>query len=921
MTPVRVALADAVHAASTTPARAARAGRPGRHRRRDGGPTWWPSSRRRRLARRGGWRSTWVAGRVGRGCGGPDTDRGRAGGRVGDDALRGRHERAPGHRARRGRGHRSVLERIGERPDFATVFVTPPHAGALEDVVRTVDEVLHPAGVARVRGRVRRSGRTARSSRRAAVSLLAGHVGPLVPARARRRAVGGRRGPGAAGLARRDRLLARRRSSSWAIPSASRPSPSSTGSTAAPPRPAGGGRHGLGGARSGRQPARPGHAGPHRRCRGRAPRSRGRGRHAGVPGMPALRRPLVVTKAERNLVYELAGRPALEQVVAQATRLAERGGGRPARDRRPAPRAGHRRAQGALRPRRLPGAERGRRRPLDRAPSPWATPCRWAPPCSSISATPATADEDLHALVSGAPGRRGARLHLQRPGDAALRRAAPRRARAGRAPRAPCPMAGFFAAGELGPVGGRNFLHGFTASVALLRRPTPVPGGPVRPGRRARGPVTVTPSAWLAPDETGTVLAVTEAELEQLGINVVRGLAMDAPQKANSGHPGTAMALAPLAHVLCTRSCTTTRATRHWPDRDRFILSNGHASILLYSLLFLTGYGLTLDDIKQFRQWGSKTPGHPEVHLTDGGRGHHRPARPGVRQRRRHGHRRALAAGALRPRARRPPHLRLLRRRRPHGGDQPRGGVAGRPSRARPARLRLRRQPHHHRRAHRARLHRRRGRALRRLRLAHRQHRRGGQRHRRPRGRAAAGHGRRGQAVDDPAAQPHRLALAPQDRHRRGPRRPRSARTRSRETKAILGLPPDETFWVPDEVLDFYRRCIGAGPEPSGRLAGPLRRLGRGPGRLGGVPARPGPRGLGREASRLRGRARASPPGWRSTSASPPPPTSIPGLVVGLGRPHRQHRGEAERRRQPVAETPEATRSTSGSASTPWGRP
>jgi transketolase len=111
---------------------------------------------------------------------------------------------------------------------------------------------------------------------------------------------------------------------------------------------------------------------------------------------------------------------------------------------------------------------------------------------------------------------------------------------------------------------------------------------------------------------------VTEAELEQLGINVVRGLAMDAPEKADSGHSGTAMALAPLAHVLFTRIMRHDPADPSWPDRDRFILSNGHASILLYSFLVLTGYGLTLDDIKQFRQWGSKTPGHPEVHLTQG---------------------------------------------------------------------------------------------------------------------------------------------------------------------------------------------------------------------------------------------------------------------------------------------------------------
>jgi transketolase len=109
-----------------------------------------------------------------------------------------------------------------------------------------------------------------------------------------------------------------------------------------------------------------------------------------------------------------------------------------------------------------------------------------------------------------------------------------------------------------------------------------------------------------------------DVEFEQRCINVIRGLAMDAPQKANSGHPGTAMALAPLAHVLWTRVMTYDSTAPDWPDRDRFILSAGHASILLYSMLYLTGYGLTLDDIKAFRQWGSRTPGHPEVHHTKG---------------------------------------------------------------------------------------------------------------------------------------------------------------------------------------------------------------------------------------------------------------------------------------------------------------
>ena len=100
--------------------------------------------------------------------------------------------------------------------------------------------------------------------------------------------------------------------------------------------------------------------------------------------------------------------------------------------------------------------------------------------------------------------------------------------------------------------------------------------------------------------------------LEQTAINVVRGLAMDAVQRANSGHPGTPMALAPLAHVLWTRVMTYDAAVPDWPDRDRFVLSAGHASMLLYSMLYLTGYGLTLDDLREFRQWGSRTAGHPE---------------------------------------------------------------------------------------------------------------------------------------------------------------------------------------------------------------------------------------------------------------------------------------------------------------------
>jgi transketolase len=107
-------------------------------------------------------------------------------------------------------------------------------------------------------------------------------------------------------------------------------------------------------------------------------------------------------------------------------------------------------------------------------------------------------------------------------------------------------------------------------------------------------------------------------ELERRAVNVIRGLAMDAVQRANSGHPGTPMALAPLAHVLWTRVMQYDAADPDWPDRDRFVLSAGHASMLLYSMLYLTGYGLELDDLRRFRQFGSSTPGHPERGHTAG---------------------------------------------------------------------------------------------------------------------------------------------------------------------------------------------------------------------------------------------------------------------------------------------------------------
>jgi transketolase len=109
-----------------------------------------------------------------------------------------------------------------------------------------------------------------------------------------------------------------------------------------------------------------------------------------------------------------------------------------------------------------------------------------------------------------------------------------------------------------------------------------------------------------------------EREIQNSSIDTIRCLAMDAVQQANSGHPGTAMALAPLAYTVFERFLRVNPKDTQWPDRDRFVLSAGHACVLQYSLLHLCGYELGLEDLRQFRQWGSRTPGHPERGLTPG---------------------------------------------------------------------------------------------------------------------------------------------------------------------------------------------------------------------------------------------------------------------------------------------------------------
>lgn len=120
------------------------------------------------------------------------------------------------------------------------------------------------------------------------------------------------------------------------------------------------------------------------------------------------------------------------------------------------------------------------------------------------------------------------------------------------------------------------------------------------------------------PSRIASVADAEQAELDRLCVDTIRVLSMDAVQRANSGHPGLPMAMAPAAYVLFTRFLRHDPSDPAWPDRDRFILSAGHGSMLLYAVLHLSGYQVSLDDLKAFRQWGSITPGHPEHDLTPG---------------------------------------------------------------------------------------------------------------------------------------------------------------------------------------------------------------------------------------------------------------------------------------------------------------
>ena len=249
--------------------------------------------------------------------------------------------------------------------------------------------------------------------------------------------------------------------------------------------------------------------------------------------------------------------------------------------------------------------------------------------------------------------------------------------------------------------------------------------------------------------------------------NAIRGLAMDAVEKANSGHPGLPMGAADVATVLFTQFLKFDAAEPKWPDRDRFVLSAGHGSMLLYALLYLTGNAdMTLDQIKHFRQLGFADPGASGKFPHQGHRDHHRTARPGHRDLGRHGARGEDAGGRIRQEDRRSSHLCARLRRRPDGGRLAGSDRAGRALEAQQADRAVRRQRHFDRRPDLDRRLGRPGEALQVRRLGGRTDRRpgseGDRRRHHPRAEIQ-------QALADRLQDHDRLRRADQGRHQQGP--------------------------------------------------------------------------------------------------------------------------------------------------------
>ena len=151
--------------------------------------------------------------------------------------------------------------------------------------------------------------------------------------------------------------------------------------------------------------------------------------------------------------------------------------------------------------------------------------------------------------------------------------------------------------------------------------------------------------------QTDPRLQLNWSDLDRRAVDTVRVLAMDAVEKAGNGHPGTAMSLAPAAYLLFNRVMRHDPTDPHWAGRDRFVLSCGHSSLTLYIQLYLSGYGLSLDDLKSLRQWGSLTPGHPEHGHTPGVETTTGPLGQGLGNAVGHGHGRPPRARPVRPRA------------------------------------------------------------------------------------------------------------------------------------------------------------------------------------------------------------------------------------------------------------------------------
>ena len=339
-------------------------------------------------------------------------------------------------------------------------------------------------------------------------------------------------------------------------------------------------------------------------------------------GCRPIGQPYVVTRGERNLIHELGGRPALE-------RLQEIVEGLDASERSLVQRGLHLGivvnehkldfGRGDFLVRGVLGLERQSR----------------ALAVGDVVETGTTVQFQVRDAASARQDLRG--LMAGRCADGALLFTCNGRGRRL-----------FEVADQDASVGGRRHRPGAAGRDVLRRRDRPC--GPAQLPARLHGVGCVVRAGSGAVSLGGLVQdhpapgVPRDRALEQRAIEVIRGLAMDAPHAARSGHQGTAMALAPLAHVLWSRIMTFDPAAPDWPDRDRFVLSAGHASILLYSMAYLCGYDLTLEDLKAFRQWGSRTPGPPRGRDRHRRGGHHRSSGPGFRQRRGDGAERALAA-------------------------------------------------------------------------------------------------------------------------------------------------------------------------------------------------------------------------------------------------------------------------------------